>query len=114
MPKRLTDEEKIERYNERIRLQMIQNKKWVENNKQKYQELMASYSRNYYQKNKEELNRKRTEYNRKKKELASKVELVVEGIPTPNSSGSKATYRVSSEEASVPSSPLPNSSGHLR
>jgi CRISPR/Cas system-associated endonuclease/helicase Cas3 len=75
MPKRLTDEEKVERYNERIRLQMIQNKKWVENNKQKYQELMASYSRNYYQKNKEMLNKKRTEYNRKKKELASKVPL---------------------------------------
>jgi len=29
----------------------------------------------------------------------------------PNSSGSEATFRVSSEEASVPSSPLPNSSG---
>jgi len=69
----LTDEEKVERYNERIRLQMIQNKKWVENNKQKYQELMASYSRNYYQKNKVALNKKRTEYNRKKKELASKT-----------------------------------------
>ena len=67
MPKRLTDEEKIARYNERIQLQMKQNKKWVENNREKYQELMASYSRNYYQKNKEELNRKRTEYNHRKK-----------------------------------------------
>ena len=67
MPKRLTDEEKVARYNERIQLQMKQNKKWVENNKEKYQELMASYSRNYYQKNKEELNRKRTEYNHRKK-----------------------------------------------
>ena len=52
---------------------MIQNKKWVENNKQKYQELMASYSRNYYQKNKVALNKKRTEYNRKKKEMVLKV-----------------------------------------
>ena len=67
MPKRLTDEEKVARYNERIQLQMRQNKKWVEANKEKYQELMASYSRNYYQKNKEELNRKRTEYNHRKK-----------------------------------------------
>ena len=67
MPKRLTDEEKIARYNERIQLQMKQNKKWVEANKEKYQDLMASYSRNYYQRNKEELNRKRTEYNRRKK-----------------------------------------------
>ena len=67
MPKRLTDEEKVARYNERIQLQMRQNKKWVENNKEKYQELMASYSRNYYQKNKEELNRKRTEYNHRKR-----------------------------------------------
>ena len=67
MPKRLTDEEKVARYNERIQLQMKQNKKWVENNREKYQELMASYSRNYYQKNKEELNRKRTEYNHRKK-----------------------------------------------
>ena len=48
MPKRLTDEEKIARYNERIQLQMKQNKKWVEANKEKYQDLMASYSRNYY------------------------------------------------------------------
>jgi len=77
MPKRLTDEEKVERYNERIRLQMIQNKKWVENNKKKYQELMASYSRNYYQKNKVELNKKRTEYNRKKKELTSKTSTLI-------------------------------------
>ena len=67
MPKRLTDEEKIARYNERIQLQMKQNKKWVEANKEKYQDLMASYSRNYYQRNKEELNRKRTEYNHRKK-----------------------------------------------
>ena len=67
MPKRLTDEEKIARYNERIQLQMKQNKKWVEANKKKYQDLMASYSRNYYQRNKEELNRKRTEYNHRKK-----------------------------------------------
>ena len=67
MPKRLTDEEKVARYNERIQLQMKQNKKWVENNKEKYQELMASYSRNYYQRNKDELNRKRTEYNHRKK-----------------------------------------------
>ena len=67
MPRRLTDEEKVVRYNERIQLQMRQNKKWVENNKEKYQELMASYSRNYYQRNKEELNRKRTEYNHRKK-----------------------------------------------
>ena len=51
MPKRLTDEEKIARYNERIQLQMKQN----------------NYSRNYYQRNKEELNRKRTEYNHRKK-----------------------------------------------
>ena len=35
MPKRLTDEEKIARYNERIQLQMKQNKKWVEANKDK-------------------------------------------------------------------------------
>jgi len=68
MPKRLTDEEKIARYNERIQLQMKQNKKWVEANKDKYHELMASYSRNYYQRNKEEMNRKRTEYNHRKKE----------------------------------------------
>ena len=67
MPKRLTDEEKIARYNERIQLQMKQNKKWVEANKDKYHELMASYSRNYYQRNKEEMNRKRTEYNHRKK-----------------------------------------------
>ena len=67
MPKRLTDEEKIARYNERIQLQMKQNKKWVEANKEKYQDLMASYSRNYYQRNKEELNRKRTQYNHRKK-----------------------------------------------
>ena len=67
MPKRLTDEEKVARYNERIQLQMRQNKTWVENNKEKYQELMASYSLNYYQKNKEELNRKRTEYNHRKR-----------------------------------------------
>ena len=67
MPKRLTDEEKIARYNERIQLQMKQNKKWVEANKEKYQDLMASYSRNYYQRNKVELNRKRTEYNHRKK-----------------------------------------------
>ena len=67
MPKRLTDEGKVARYNERIQLQMRQNKKWVEHNKEKYQELMASYSRNYYQRNKEELIRKRTEYNHRKK-----------------------------------------------
>ena len=67
MPKRLTDEEKIARYNERIQLQMKQNKKWVEANKDKYHELMASYSRNYYQRNKEEMNRKRFEYNHRKK-----------------------------------------------
>ena len=67
MPRRLTDEEKVARYNERIQLQMKQNKKWVEANKEKYQELMASYSRNYYQRHKEELNRKRTEYNHRKK-----------------------------------------------
>ena len=67
MPKKLTDEEKVARYNERIQSQIRQNKKWVENNKKKYQELMASYSRNYYYKNKEVMNRKRTEYNRRKK-----------------------------------------------
>ena len=67
MPKRLSDEEKIARYNERIQLQMKQNKKWVEANKEKYHDLMASYSRNYYQRNKEEMNRKRTEYNHRKK-----------------------------------------------
>ena len=79
MPRRLTDEEKVARYNERIQLQMKQNKKWVENNKEKYQELMASYSRNYYQRNKEELNRKRTEYNhRKKAEKEKEVQEVQE------------------------------------
>ena len=79
MPKRLTDEEKIARYNERIQLQMKQNKKWVEANKEKYQDLMASYSRNYYQRNKEELNRKRTEYNhRKKAEKEKEVQEVQE------------------------------------
>ena len=67
MPKRLTGEETIARYNERIQLQMKQNKKWVEANKEKYHDLMASYSRNYYQRNKEEMNRKRTEYNHRKK-----------------------------------------------
>ena len=67
MPKRLTGEETIARYNERIQLQMKQNKKWVEANKDKYHDLMASYSRNYYQRNKEEMNRKRTEYNHRKK-----------------------------------------------
>ena len=79
MPKRLTDEEKIARYNERIQLQMKQNKKWVEANKEKYHDLMASYSRNYYRRNKEEMNRKRTEYNHRKK--AEKLSLA--SHPTP-------------------------------
>ena len=81
MPKRLTDEEKIARYNERIQLQMKQNKKWVEANKDKYHDLMASYSRNYYQRNKEEMNRKRTEYNhRKKAEKAQASTTVTEQV----------------------------------
>ena len=82
MPKKLTDEEKVARYNERIQSQIKQNKKWVENNKKKYQELMASYSRNYYH-NKEAMNRKRTEYNRRKKAeafLKSQESAVTESV----------------------------------
>ena len=83
MPKKLTDEEKVARYNERIQSQIKQNKKWVENNKKKYQELMASYSRNYYYNNKEAMNRKWTEYNRRKKAealLKSQVAVVIESV----------------------------------
>ena len=83
MPKKLTDEEKVARYNERIQSQIIQNKMWVENNKKKYQELMASYSRNYYYNNKEAMNRKWTEYNRRKKAEAlikSQVAVVIESV----------------------------------
>ena len=83
MPKKLTDEEKVARYNERIQSQIKQNKKWVENNKKKYQELMALYLRNYYYNNKEAMNRKRTEYNRRKKAEAlikSQVAVVIESV----------------------------------
>lgn len=73
MPKRLTDEEKLQRYHARMEKQMERNKVWQAENKDKYLSLMAGYSRNYYELHKEERNRKRTEYNRRKREEKKKL-----------------------------------------
>ena len=67
MPKKITDEEKILRYNETIQKQIARNVKWVNANKDKYNDLMCTYAKNYYEKNKEEINMKRTLHRKKKK-----------------------------------------------
>ena len=78
MPKRLTEEEKIARYDQRIEKQMMRNKVWQAENNDKYLTLMAGYSRNYYELHKAERNQKRTEYNRRKREEKKKLEKMVE------------------------------------
>lgn len=78
MPKRLTEEEKIARYDQRIEKQMMRNKVWQADNKDKYLSLMAGYSRNYYELHKAERNQKRTEYNRRKREEKKKLEQMAE------------------------------------
>ena len=50
MPKKSTDEEKLNRYNEMIQKQIVRNVKWVDANPEKYKELMCTYSKNYYEK----------------------------------------------------------------
>ena len=71
MPKKISDAEKLVKYNEMIQKQIVRNVKWVENNQEKYKELMSSYSKNYYEKNREELNQKRTIRRRMQRELAN-------------------------------------------